>query len=202
MKIPPSYTEEQVLSVINNISGKLAKKFQFAYYTEEDIRQEIVYAAIKGLEDYDNVRPLENFLYVHVRNRLLNLKRDKFKRPGKPCIKCPYYKSLGDTCTLFEDKVDCELYDSWINRNEAKKNVVLPIDISIINDENEQNTKFYENIDDDLHCREITDIIDKELSVSLREDYLKMRCNVKIPKLRRQKVQEAILEIMQRFGYV
>ncbi len=203
MKLPSHYTESQVLDIIKSISNKLAKKFQFAYFTEEDIRQEIFYAAIKGLDKYDNVRPLENFLCVHVKNRLINLKRDRFKRPGKPCIKCPYFKpNCGSECALFDDKDECELYNGWFSRNEAKKNVISPIDITIIDDENEQNTKFFDGIDEDLYCQEILDTIDRELPISLREDYLQMRCGNKLPKLRREKVQEVISDILKKFGYV
>lgn len=37
---------------------------------------------LEAMPRYDSSRPLENFLYTHISNRLKNLKRDKYFRPG------------------------------------------------------------------------------------------------------------------------
>lgn len=200
MKLPPNYSEQEFLQVIDNISQKLAKKFKFAYFEIDDIKQEIYYWAIRGLEGYDNVRPLENFLYRHVKNRLINLKRDRYQRPGEPCLKCPEHDPKGlvslSQCKLFCDKNQCQIYQEWKDRNLAKKNIVSPIDITIINDENEQNTRAVDNLHHELNAAELLDKIDKELPLALREDYLKMRAGIKLSKIKRDMVQEAILEIL------
>jgi len=50
---------------------------------EEDIEQEAFIIGMDALERYDGVRPLENFLSVHIKNRLKNFKRDNYYRQDK-----------------------------------------------------------------------------------------------------------------------
>ena len=78
MKIPNGMTEQQVIETINKVISRYIYKFRFGYYESEDIRQEAFIIAMEALERYDEKRPLENFLAVHVKNRLSNFKRDKF----------------------------------------------------------------------------------------------------------------------------
>lgn len=54
----------------------------FAYFTEEDIRQEIHVICLTAIEHYKASKgPLENYLQRCVTNRLKNLRRDKYFRP-------------------------------------------------------------------------------------------------------------------------
>src|SRR5947208_703774 len=88
MHLPPNKTEAQVVEAIEKAVGMLAPSFAFGIYDVEDIRQEARIFAIEALPRYDGVRPLENFLYSHVKNRLINLRRDKFRRADAPCKAC------------------------------------------------------------------------------------------------------------------
>lgn len=74
-------TEEQVVSVIYKISSRLASKYTFPNYEEEDIAQEAFIIGMEAMSRYDEVRPLENFLSIHIKNRLMNFKRDNYYRP-------------------------------------------------------------------------------------------------------------------------
>ena len=65
-------TEKEVTETITKIANRYAYKFQFGYYTPDDIRQEAFIIAMDALDRYDESRPLENFLAVHVKNRLNN----------------------------------------------------------------------------------------------------------------------------------
>ena len=76
-------TKSEVLEVINRICDRYAYKFKFGYYEPDDIRQEAFIIAVEALERYDESRPLENFLAVHVKNRLNNFKRDRYYRQHK-----------------------------------------------------------------------------------------------------------------------
>jgi DNA-directed RNA polymerase specialized sigma24 family protein len=80
MKIPENMTEDEVIDTILTISRKIASKFVFAFYDEEDIIQEAFIIGIEGLERYDSSRPLSNFMYTHISNRLKNFKRDNYYR--------------------------------------------------------------------------------------------------------------------------
>ena len=89
MKIPKNYNEQEVMDIITSISNKLASKFKFGYHDIDDMKQQAMLFAWEGLENYDGIRPLENFLWVHVKNRLYNFKRNNYSRPNKPCENLP-----------------------------------------------------------------------------------------------------------------
>ena len=80
MKIPDHMDETYVVSTITKVAQKLAPKYVFASYDIEDIEQEAFIIALEALERYDSDKPLENFLYSHVNNRLKNFKRDNYYR--------------------------------------------------------------------------------------------------------------------------
>ena len=73
-------TEEQVVSTISKISSRLASKYTFPNYEADDISQEAFIIGMEALDRYDGVRPLENFLSIHIKNRLNNFKRDNYYR--------------------------------------------------------------------------------------------------------------------------
>ncbi len=81
MKIPKNMTEEQVITTISRISSRLANKYTFPNYEAEDIEQEAFIIGMEAMNRYDENRPLENFLSIHIKNRLSNFKRDNYYRP-------------------------------------------------------------------------------------------------------------------------
>ena len=64
-------SEQEVVDMITKVSERLSNKFTFAFYTTEDIRQEAFIIGMEALERYDESKPLENFLFVHMANRIL-----------------------------------------------------------------------------------------------------------------------------------
>ena len=80
MKVPPNMTEQEVVDIINKIATRLAPKFTFAFFEVEDIKQEAYLIAVEALDRYDENKPLENFLFAHINNRLKNFKRDNYYR--------------------------------------------------------------------------------------------------------------------------
>lgn len=72
-------TEEQ-FKIITTIAKKLAPRYVFGSYEKEDIEQEAIMMGLDGLKRHDGIRPLENFLYTHINNRLKNFKRDNYYR--------------------------------------------------------------------------------------------------------------------------
>jgi DNA-directed RNA polymerase specialized sigma24 family protein len=80
LKIPSNMSEQEVVDMITKVSERLSNKFTFAFYTTEDIRQEAFIIGMEALERYDESKPLENFLFVHMANRLKNFKRDNYFR--------------------------------------------------------------------------------------------------------------------------
>jgi DNA-directed RNA polymerase specialized sigma24 family protein len=80
MKIPEGLNEDDVIKTIRKIAKRLAPKYVFAGYEAEDIEQEAFLIGVAGLKGYDASRPLENFMYTHINNRLKTFKRDNYYR--------------------------------------------------------------------------------------------------------------------------
>lgn len=178
MKVPKGMTENEVLEVINKICDRYAYKFQFGYYEPEDIRQEAFIIAVDALERYDESRPLENFLAVHVKNRLNNFKRDKYYRQNKK-------------------KED----DKQQQLNNSKKFLMEPLDIGNIRDEHEKNMRLGNEFVDNIANKELLDIIDEHLDVSLRSDYLRVRDGTYVPKPRREQIIQEVTKILKDYGH-
>ena len=76
MKIPSNMTEEQVIEEITSVVNKMCHKYTFYGYEVDDIKQEAWIMCMDAMDRYDSARPLENFLSVHLSNRLKNFVRD------------------------------------------------------------------------------------------------------------------------------
>ena len=187
-------TEDDVISIINKVANRLANRFKFGYHDIEDMKQQARLFALEALSSYDEVRPLENFLWTHVHNRLFNFKRDKYERIEKPCLECE--KNNGH-CIIEE----CDIYNRWLKRNKNKKNLMNPIDITNIDDDKENNMKLFHSSSDSLNYKEMLKIIDKELPISLRPLYLKLKFGIKMTKTQKTKIQTIIKTILEEHGY-
>lgn len=191
--------EEDFLKVLDNISKRLANKFKFGYHDFDDMKQQAAIFALEGLEKYDHKRPLENFLWTHVRNRLFNYKRNNYQRPDKPCLTCPFfdkgYKCSSNQCSKYTDKHDCQLYAAWATRNESKKNIMQP---SHIGDRDHVHQAFAKDeFASTIQNQEIIKILDQNIQTEYRESYLKLKHGTKIPKQQLIKLQKHILEILK-----
>lgn len=173
------------------------------------MKQQARQFAIEGLEKYEkydkngNERPLENFIWTHVRNRLFNFKRDNYQRPDKPCDKCPigaYRPNDLHDCVEFEDKHSCELYHTWATKNESRWNILNPIDLNDVRDEAEDNMKVFNDNLTNLDANEIINLIDDNLPVDYREDFLKLKYNIKIGKTKKERLLKKIFEILEENG--
>ena len=190
MKIPKGMTEKEVIAVINKITRHLKYIYKFGYHEYKDMEQQAWVFALEGLEAHDNKRPLENFLWIHIKNRLYNFKRNNYERPNKPCLKCPIsaYLSFDDSCQAFDDKMECNLYNGWITRNNKKRNLM-----NVVENDDTIATK-HKGPDSST---EIIELIDDELPVEFRADWIKLKFEIKIPKHRKQRLREEIEKIME-----
>lgn len=208
MKIPEGYTEKQVLESIEIVVRGLAHKFKFGYFSIEDISQQIRIECIEALERYDSSKgKLDTFLWTNAKNRMSNLKRNKFERKDKPCLNCPLkaydpqcHKSQNQ-CTEYEDKDDCKLYYNWIRRNTAKKNIMAPVGIQNVKDENESRMKDYNDPADAAYVSGVVNLIDEKIPVSLRSSWIKMKNEIRLPKKERENLLSAIREILAEENY-
>jgi DNA-directed RNA polymerase specialized sigma24 family protein len=126
MKIPKGINEGEAVEVIMKIAKRLAPKYVFASYDVEDIQQEAFLIGIAGLEKYDQKRPLENFMYTHINNRLKTFKRDNY-----------YRLDYGTAAQKIQDR---------------KKNLLEPVDIDAIysvytNEQSTSNAQIHETLE-------------------------------------------------------
>jgi len=182
--------ESTLVSTIDKIVNRLAAKFRFGYHDIEDIKQQGRYFALEAINKWDKKRPLDNFLYTHVRNRLINYKRDNFSRYDKPCLTCPFYdphrERSSNECSEFPDRNDCDKWRKWERRNTSKKNIMRPSAM-----------KYEPIIFDDLEDNELLNIIKDNISLDLRSDLFRMLDGVTLSKQRREKVQDEVLRIIR-----
>jgi DNA-directed RNA polymerase specialized sigma24 family protein len=189
LHIPSNMTEEEVIETIERVATRLCRKFRFGYHEVDDIKQQASLFAWEGLEKYDEKRPLENFLWTHVRNRLYNFKRNNYSRPEKPCDTCEFFKN--QKCLAFDRQDECALYKGWCERNNAKKSLMKSVTLEF--EQNEHNESFFST----LFTKEVFEIIDIALPVSLREDWIRFINNLKLSKNRRTRLLEEINLIVE-----
>jgi len=119
MKIPPNMNLQQVMSSISIVVDRISPKYTFNGYEVDDIKQEAFIICVDALERYDHNRPLENFLSVHLSNRLKNFVRDNFYNKNEDDKK----KILSPKQLSYEDYVpDNENNgDNFIDASDIKK---------------------------------------------------------------------------------
>ena len=190
-------SEQELLDTIEIISKKLAYKFKFGYHELSDMKQQISIFALEGIENYDYTRPLENFLWTHVRNRLFNYKRDNYQRPDKPCTSCPFQDKLcgniNNDCVKYPNKLDCSLYKSWNDRNNVKKNLMYLNTI-------EELKEYLPNIQQKQYSHENKELLDQLEELLLddnRKIYLKLKHGCKVYKHEIAKLAECINSLIK-----
>ncbi len=76
-------TLDKAYPIIDKLAKSRSRNGGFAYYEPSDVYQEIWGMCLDAMDRYDpTTGPIENFLVIHVTNRLKNIKRDKYFRPG------------------------------------------------------------------------------------------------------------------------
>jgi DNA-directed RNA polymerase specialized sigma24 family protein len=182
MLVPKGYTEEQVLETINKILSSMARKYTFGVYGIDDIKQEGFILAMDALGRYNGSAPLENFLRIHLNNRLKDFKRDNSYRINSHCNKCDIFNAECDSCCKRQQTQD------------IKKNLLNPIDIHVINDD--QGTSYDGSLIDTMEMIEIVDKINKKLPVEYRADYLKIKEGIYVPKARKLEIESIVAKIV------
>lgn len=147
---------EETLAIIQKVAKKFANKYSFAYYDPADIEQEAFILAMEALPRYKGTGPLENFLSVHVRNRLLNLRRKIVERSNSEAV-------LNKLC-------------------------IDGLEETIIGD----NPDLLEKMSID----EIRRLIDENLEVEYRLNFLRLCEGKTIPRFQREKIVTRIKEII------
>lgn len=185
MIIPKGYTESEVLDIIELVSNRMCSRYTFGYYEEDDIKQECFLMANDALERYDGRAPLENFLSVHISNRLKTFIRDNYYRKSYTCTAC------GESYCE-----DCEQCLKRERNNINKRNLMDTIDIDIVNIDGERNA-YYDDIGFELiEASELERKVRQELPANMQEDYIKIMSDVYVTKDRRNEILDKVKEIV------
>lgn len=190
--IPPNHTEESVLEAVEKAVRLLARRFVFGYFTIEDIRQQARQFALEALPKYDPSRPLPNFLYSHVRNRLCNFKRDRFRRNDPPCARC----HSGDSCpkaTASGAKL-CPPQANWAKRNGHKANLLRPQGLDSAPDAAISGRELPPG--EEACRRETLARLDAAIPAALRPAYVRMLAGEAVPAREREAVGRFIRELL------
>jgi len=88
---------DDVMRLIQELMDRHSKHSTFAYFTKEDMAQEIFIICLEIYQKYDNKKgTLRPFMETSLRNRLRNFRRDMYFRPTPPCVlgknKCPKFR--------------------------------------------------------------------------------------------------------------
>lgn len=174
MKIPSNMTEEQLMDQINLVVGRIAPKYTFYGYDVNDIKQESFIICVDALERYDPSRPLENFLSVHLSNRLKNFVRDNHFLKGE------------------DDKRRIVQPGQLVNDDTILDRTHYPSSTP-----SQQYSETHEGMD----YTEMASILDRKLPANYRSDYLKIVNDVYVPKKRKEEVLQLVHIILEEHGH-
>ena len=197
MIVPEGFTEKEVFAIIEQVVSSIASKFRFGSYETEDLKQEGRIFAMECLPRFDAGKgaSLKTFITTHLRNQFINLQRKYHVRHQPPCTICPFYtmvlKNFPNGCTVFKEKMECDKWEAWVNRNLSKKALSEVCDDAGI--EKITNSGPLE----DALSSELKEIIDKYLPANLRNDFRKVVEKHKIPKHRKIKIFTVLREILK-----
>lgn len=194
--LPSGKSLEEVLAAIEHVCLMLASSFTFGYFDVDDIKQQARIYAMEALPKYDGERDLANFLFIHVRNRLLNLQRDKLRRNDPPCLSC----HEGRPCSRSDDglsgsPVVCRRYGEWFRRNAAKAGLMQPSGWTdaLASQHTDRSQK---SASEQVARQELLQRLDTDLPASLRSDYMRMKEGASLPRARREAVLRAAREVL------
>lgn len=189
-KITPVPLNDKTIRIIRRVCQRLSERYKFGYLDAEDIEQEAFIIAMAALPRYDSsIASLETFLYIHISNKLKTFKRDNYFRQDFTCKYCGRLDPECEHCKRRE----------W--RLVMKKHLLEPIDIDNINSDFEKNMSTESDLLSNIELQEILSLINQNLDVSLREDYLRWKAGIPISKSRKILVETNILQILEDNGY-
>lgn len=198
--LPYDLTIEEVTEAIEKVVRVLAPSFVFGFYDLEDIQQEARLEGWRVLSKYDplineegkQTRPLANFLYRCIKNRLILLKRDKYRRTEPVCKDC---HGAEPGRTGHANGEYCKKYLAWKKRNDSKANLARPLGMAHLEDcEREDGGKGVENV---IEGKEIFSLIDRYLPIEHRAVYLMIKSGQRVSKAKKELVMDLIQEIIR-----
>lgn len=155
------------MQIVERVVNRVYHKYIFGFYEPEDIKQEAFIFAIEAMDRYDGERPLENFLTVHVANRLKNFKRNNYYRLGVTQDNAKRY-----------------------NSNESKKKLMEPAEL--FDFDYAENEDLFEK----MHNKDIMAKLMDAMPPIIKSDFQRLANGVKITKTRKANVFSFVKELL------
>ena len=176
----------------------------FGYLDSSDLKNEIWVICLEVLPNYNaETGPLEHFLRVSVKNRLVNRFKEITKSVRSPCTRCPFYNpvpNLKRDCKLFKNsgtqksplpgRMSCDKWKNYKLSIKSRNSLLNPIESMI-----EQATTISPL--DELIGHELYDIIYKNLDCESQKDLNTILSNRKLNKIRLDKLRKNIKNILK-----
>lgn len=193
--------EPILLEAVKHVTEQLASKLAFGFWERDDIGQEIFLLCLDAAQRFelkkssgqDFPTQLKNFFFIHCRNRIAHLYRDKFHRSDPPCQQC----ATGEPCS--RDGF-CERFQQWRERNKAKASLFAaaagsgPHTGTHPPDPREPVARFL----DEPGSRELIASIEAQLPQQYLTDFKRLVAGASFHKGRRAKLLEEVRKILSK----
>lgn len=171
-----------ITEIIERIQRALSTKHTFPGYSADDIAQEIALLCLRDQHKWDPEKgTLEQFLYVHCRNRLHTLRRDQFSRNYSYCPLQGRYTGDNDAATRKLQVLTAISFES-VNDLEQEPQAITSSDEDVVLDR--------------LQAQEILRKLDEELPPAIRPLLLKLLHDEKLSNKQRTLLLEEIHKVL------
>ena len=190
MFVPEGFTESQVLAIMERVIRPLAEVMKFGHYDADDMFQEGCILALSILDKYDTSYKcsLDNFIRVPVRNKFINLRRDKLYRTSSPCDKCDI-----DNCEYADNKRLCTKYESWLVRNNRKRSLMESSEVEDVH------TYCDDDVVHKIFTGELYEYVLENISLANRSLLLRYLDNTNVPKNKLNRLFEELKLLYDEF---
>lgn len=171
------YSFEDKIDIINNELAKRRGKWQLSslsYMDFDDVCQIIKLHIYIKWKQWDQERPLVNWLNRLITNRLINLSRDNYGSLAPPCKDCPF-SLWGEHCEYTPSGLkspECKLYAHWEKSKKSGYNLKLAS--SIDSDEYIEKESGSVSFSDSKNVEDHIPDFHKSMAIILNETQLKV----------------------------
>lgn len=162
----------EIVETILRVAKRLAPKYAFGIHDADDLIQNAFLFGVDGYAKWDGVRPLENFISVHISNRLKNFKRDNYYRFAE-----------GQTAEA-------------LRLTERKQRILEPIPLERTNPEGEPNMMRDDDVEYALITKEFINRIDNAIPKELRSSWKRMQDGAYVSPSKRFRIYDIIREVL------
>lgn len=195
--LPSGMTEAEVLATIEQAVDVLAPSFVAPGHDLDDVKQHGRVAALEALSTgrYDPLRPLGSFLFVAIKRRLLNLRREVMRTDDVGCRGCYRAWLSGADEGCGQATRGCRRFAKWRRNQDSRHRLLqaqsmddVPIPDGALAVES--------TVVEDAAAQELRDRIAAELPADLRGPFLRMLAGVPVRVALRDAVREAVRRIV------